>query len=146
MTPKPPDRVETTTVVRDNETDPQRIAMLWLEIKRQPAPKAMDILAQALLDMQNELLGVKKVRNKLRRRCDKALAQVTALHTALEAYQKIAKSVSADLVSAHNARADQASEWMREEDRDLRRAFYTATDAAKAVLSAAPDITPRLRL
>lgn len=42
-------------VGRDNETDPLKIAKLWLEIKRQPAPEAMDILAQAVLGMQEEM-------------------------------------------------------------------------------------------
>ncbi len=80
---------------------------------------------------------------EFRDRYESAEAQVTALRTALEAYQKIAKSISADLVTAHNARADQAAEWMREDDRDLRRDFYAATDGGKAALQSTGELTTK---
>lgn len=64
-----------------------------------------------------------------------AEARAERLRAALEPFVKMADSISADLRATHRERADAASEWMREDDRDLRNAFRAACDAARSALA-----------
>jgi phage-related minor tail protein len=72
------------------------------------------------------VLALLSERASLQERLAKALG-------ALEWFIAHRATVAADLVSAHFARGDAASEWMREDDRDLRRDFNDACERASQV-------------
>lgn len=67
-----------------------------------------------------------------------AEARVLGLVEALKAYQAVHKSVTADLHTAHQNQGNGASQWMREDDAELRRDFRKAGElASRALLSLA---------
>lgn len=68
---------------------------------------------------------------------DAAEARIVVLEGALRWFIENRETIAADLLTTHRARVDAASEWMREDDRDLRRAFRVACDAARAPLDPA---------
>lgn len=57
---------------------------------------------------------------------------------ALENFSKLEADVMADIRTAHN-RGPGASEWMREDDRDMRAELIRAFAAASAVLAKAKE-------
>lgn len=63
-------------------------------------------------------------------------AEAAGLREALAEYQRLHKSVAADLLSAHQGRGNGTTQWMTEEDSDLRRDFRAAGDLARSALSA----------
>ena len=67
---------------------------------------------------------------------DAALAGVERLTEALALFVQMEKSIIADLMTAHASRGNGASEWMREDDRDMRKDIRKAFQAARAALNA----------
>lgn len=58
-------------------------------------------------------------------------AKVERLEGAVEWFSRHATGLKADVHSAHRARGNAASEWMREDDRDFRKELEAALDALK---------------
>ena len=56
--------------------------------------------------------------------------RIDALEAGLAEFVRLGKSVSADIQTAHQNRGNGASEWMIEDDRDLRRDFRAALKVA----------------
>jgi hypothetical protein len=70
---------------------------------------------------------------------DRLAGEVAKLREALERFPKMARSIAADLYTAHSLRGPGASGAMREDDQDLRRAFEDAIAAARAALAGDTD-------
>ena len=65
---------------------------------------------------------------------------------ALEWFELHADSLAADLRSAHYSRGEGGSQWMANDDRELRADFRKAIERARAVLTATPaDARERAR-
>lgn len=62
------------------------------------------------------------------------LDALAAAREVLGKLDRMGKSIASDLRNTHRGRADAASEWMRDDDRDLRSEFTALLTAARAHL------------
>lgn len=62
-------------------------------------------------------------------------AEKGRLREALVEYRRLHGSVALDLLSAHQGRGNGTTQWMTEEDNDLRREFRAAGDLASQALA-----------
>lgn len=72
-------------------------------------------------------------------RVEAAEARIAELTGALERFAKLEKDITADVKTAHQNRGNGASEWMSEEDGEMRRDLRAAFDAARAALAKGGD-------
>lgn len=82
--------------------------------------------------------GIERLKEQSRKdwsRATAAEARAAEMAGALSRLVAMGKSIANDLSSAHSARGNAASEWMREDDRDLRIAFDKLRAEAAALAS-----------
>jgi hypothetical protein len=116
-----------------------RIAALEAQPSAQPRVTIGTQLAFSLLQrlVANDIRNAEKAISLLRDEATQPSAQFVAGMRVLKDIVRLQKDIQADVSTAHRLRGSGASEWMRDDDRDMRRELDAAFSAARAILAEA---------